>query len=330
VKDEHFALRPLATGELLDRAFLVVRRHFKQLFLVALAFQLVNFVLAEAWELLSLAKFPLLIKPNFSLQGQPTTGEVGGQVLWACGAILFFSGASIGVWQLAIASLSAPPGRQPGSAPVNPGEVLGQLTKRLPRLLATLLLELWMLAFFTAMGAVPGVLAVLVGARMNNLAGLVLGLGGIVLGSLVALGVFLVVLLRYVLVPQVVVVEDLSGWAALARSSALMRGRSGQRFLELPKIRGSVLLLVIGLVSNAFVLVATIPRLALMFASPDGINHPNSALSLFTKLLSMLGESLATPFGLLVMVLFYLDLRVRREGVDLELAADQLANAGRV
>ena len=169
-----------------------------------------------------------------------------------------------------------------------------------------------------------GVLAVGLGIRLGDALGLVLALLGLVGALFISLGSFLVVLLRYVLVPQVVVAEGLTGSAALARSSALMAGRSGQKFGDLPKIRGSLLILVIGMVSNAIVLVASVPGLILRLSDPDNSIHLGSVGAIVSEVLALLGESAVAPFGMLALVLFYVDLRVRREGVDLDLATDAL------
>lgn len=317
-------LRPRTTGEVLDRAFALLRAEARPIFAVAFAFELVNHILGKAFELLGYAYFPMLMHPSFKVATQDELAAMTGQLGAMLGCVLFFSSTAILLWQLAVAALAAPLGEGVGERPVQPGAVFGRLWAQLPRLLPTLLLELVLLGVSAAVGLLPGVFAVLLAVRMANMAGLVLVLVGVPGGFLISLGAFLVVLLRFILVPQVIVGEGLTGRAALARSSALMAGKPGQRFFELPKVRGSVLLLVIGMVTNAIVLVASMPGLVMRLSDAESTAKLGSVGAVLSELLALAGESLAAPFGFLALVLFYVDLRVRREGVDLSRAADAL------
>ena len=53
-------LRPLALGEIIDRAATFWRRHFKTLFLLSLGFNLVSYILSKAMQLALLRDYPAI------------------------------------------------------------------------------------------------------------------------------------------------------------------------------------------------------------------------------------------------------------------------------
>ena len=209
-------LRPLGTGELLDRALGVYRGQFRELFKLSLAFALLGHVLAKLHELLAFRKFPLLVQLH-SFVDTPQLDTVMPQALWALGSFVVLLGLSVTLWQVSVAATSAPADQAPTAVPLRALEAWHRLRPRLPALAWTLLLELGVIAANVLLGALPLGLGILQAARdpgPSSLALLALGLG---LSMFLMLGLFLVALLRYVLVPCVVVVEGLSGWAALRR-----------------------------------------------------------------------------------------------------------------
>lgn len=317
-------LRPLGTGELLDRALTVYRTQFKELFKVSLAFALVLHLVSKGFELLAFARFPMLVQLK-SFVAVPDLQANLTQVAWAVGTIGVYMGLSIVLWQMSIGAVSTPAELAPSSTPLRALACWTRLRPRLLPLTATLVLELVVILLNVALGATPFALGILNALRNPgpvSLALLALGLG---LSLFLMLGLFLVALLRYLLVPSVVVVEGLSGWKALSRAGALMKGRSVDTFWLNPKVRGSLVMLVLGLASNAVLLVATAPR-SLVLAAGAAMD-PNAPLMLGIEALEVLASAGIAPFGMVALALFYLDLRVRREGLDLELTAARLQKA---
>ncbi|WP_439623976.1 hypothetical protein [Gemmata sp.] len=129
-------------------------------------------------------------------------------------------------------------------------------------------------------------------------------------------GVYLYV--SYIFVAQVVVLEKLSGGAALSRCQKLIEGHRGRVF-------GVILLVGIGgkLVEAGVDqgLHAVLPPVTVV-AAADGpraeVNVPNYVVD---TLVSGLVTILFSTYAAVCTTLLYLDVRIRKEGFDLELAA---------
>jgi len=138
----------------------------------------------------------------------------------------------------------------------------------------------------------------------------ILSVLGVLLGTIALIipGIFLFV--RWVVAYPVLFVEDERGGGALARSSQLVKGRWWQTFL----------LLVVGFtLAGVLQFVASFGFGLLAFA-----NDSLAFLILITTLGTLLSTALTTPFQAAIVVLLYFDLRVRKEGFDLELLASRL------
>jgi hypothetical protein len=121
----------------------------------------------------------------------------------------------------------------------------------------------------------------------------------------------IIVLVRLTVAPAALVVEGHRGSSALRRSWRLTKGFFW-RTLGTLLLSGVIAAIVSGIIS--------IPgELAVQAMGPDA--WPVSAL------VSMLATVLVTPFGMLVVVLLYFDLRIRKEGFDIEVMARELASA---
>jgi hypothetical protein len=167
---------------------------------------------------------------------------------------------------------------------------------------------------------VPSILLTATGALL----GVVGAIGGGVLGVAWALVAILVLSLRWLLYSQAVVLEDHAAFGALSRSTALMAAR-GVPFFDSPKVRLSLLLLV------AFALSATLSSLfagpRLVWALWTGWELQNGLPPLLTMplwavvplaLVEVALQAVIAPLGAVLATLFYFDLRVRFEGLDLE------------
>jgi Membrane domain of glycerophosphoryl diester phosphodiesterase len=119
----------------------------------------------------------------------------------------------------------------------------------------------------------------------------------------------IIAFVRLALAPPVLVVEDVRGTQAVRRSWRLTSGNFW-RLLGL--------LVLSTLIATVGVLIITIPtELLALLVGPAG--WPISALG------STLATVLITPFSMLIIVLFYFDMRIRKEGFDIEMMAQELA-----
>ncbi len=109
----------------------------------------------------------------------------------------------------------------------------------------------------------------------------------------------------------VVVVEGKTAWAALMRSRQLAAGSVGR---------------ILGVLFLTGLIVATIEIIALFLLGIAGVFiHATTALA---TLGGNLASLLIYPFFTVVITLLYYDLRIRKEGFDLEMMATELAQSG--
>lgn len=153
----------------------------------------------------------------------------------------------------------------------------------------------------------------LFGASM--LAGLAIGIGFMLC---IVPGVIFVS--WYLLVAQIVVVEGLSGTAALNRSKQLTEGYRNRVWTLI------ILLFVFGLVLGFGLqfLEKLLPS-AQLVRTDQGVRAVPNYFNYYLNLtVSQLLNVLVQTYGAVCITLMYFDLRIRKEGYDLELAAQQL------
>jgi hypothetical protein len=119
----------------------------------------------------------------------------------------------------------------------------------------------------------------------------------------------IIIAVRLTLAPPVLVVEDIRGSSALGRSWRLTEGHAWRVFGAL------VLAALITAIGAAIITIPT--ELIAAMLPDDGW--------IVSTLGTMLATVLITPFSILIVVLLYFDLRVRKEGFDIELMAQELA-----
>ena len=108
----------------------------------------------------------------------------------------------------------------------------------------------------------------------------------------------------------VLLLEDVRGWSALKRSRALVKGRFWS---------------VTGVVLLVFVLTAIVQAVFLgLFAGIVSVTGNEVASAVADALGQTASSALITPLSAAVLTVLYFDLRVRKEGFDLELLAHRL------
>ena len=295
------AMAPMRVGQLLDGAFKLYRMHFRTLIplvaLVVVPAQLVILVATVA----TLQPVLVDLGPETVTVEQPaswvTWGSAAVQVLF----VTPFLTAAV-VRTAADAFLGHPTG-------------VGRAYRAaLPRVHSIL----WV-SILTAIGvglvvAPVAVIAVALGTTGGQ-AGAALF---VVLIVAVMVPVFFL-LLRWLFATSAVVIEDVRGTRALARSWSLARGLTG-------KVLGTMLLaglIVLGLILIVGIVAAIVllPTGGQLLESGQG---PGPGFYAFSAVFNTITTLVSTPFTTLVIVLLYFDARMRKEGFDLEMMAQQL------
>jgi hypothetical protein len=332
-------LRPLALGELIDRSALFWRAHLVPLFVLCLGFELVNYIFSKGLTLTLERTNSLLRQGNDQLQARLQDDPMGvlGDVsllMLAVTALWLFLIWSYWLATLVVSRYVVPV--QLGQ-PVRPTDGLRRGLHRLGSFTgAYLLSQLWGLAIGLLL-VLPGSVLFGLGAFLGRstsgsgtaILAIVLVIAGALLGLLGAVAAFLWYFLRFALLAPVFAMEDLSAMSAFRRSGALISGRVAPGFMGRVKVRAMVLFTAVSgiLIAASFVfsLPAWIVRAAYgHLTDPSAAaTHPiPQALLVPVELFQVLGQSVFTPLALVFSAMFYLDMRMRREGLDLERRLD--------
>jgi hypothetical protein len=321
-------LRPLSLGEIVDRSASFWRANWKALFKLYLGFQLGQFALLKAWELAIQRYFPLARggqRMIEALQAEPQEAfrQLGagmgglGVVMMVYVLTGFFSGiaATAYAWPRMIGRTST---------------LRDSLNRAISRTGTTLgffgLMIGWTL-IVCALWMAPGGLMVGAGAALGRGAGaaVLIALGSLLImaGGFLALVWFV---LRFLLASQVLALEDAGAWGVFKRCATLSSGRVEPGVLGLVKVRLAVMVTVVSLILLVVSLVFGLPALIIqgaygnvldpMHATPDAIPQ---LLMVPAQLLQVVAQSIVGPLFVIFGLVFYADMRVRREGLDLEL-----------
>jgi len=293
-------LRPLGLGEILDGSFRAVRANPRVMFGVAALVVTIGVVIQTvvAWYLRGFldqqtADLANQIDPN----GDLGVGDQLGSSLSTVLTAPVLSLATTVLTGLVIVSVS----RSVLGQTVSIGEVLRST-------------RVWWVVGFSLLSAVAVglVVALVVGAVVGLAAGVGIGAAAVV-GVLLAIGLVVAgawFFVRTLLVPAALMLEGKGFWRTVARAWRLTRG-SYWRLLGIYLLAAIIVGVVVQLIS---VPVATVA--AFVF---DGAEQSFGAIAI-TALASIVAETLATTFLASVVALLYIDVRMRREGLDVELA----------
>jgi hypothetical protein len=331
------ALQPLSVGEIVDRSTSFWRSNWKALFQLLLGFQLAQYVLLKSLELFVARTFPAATNPAQAFElakADPSTWlpqlgpVVGGAVV-----VLVVNFLVSQVAGVALTAFVYPRVTSAGAPSV--AEALRLSVRRLGTTLGLFALSMGWSALAGIVFLLPG------GATVGGGVWLALqGNGGAgaavsLLGAVLVLGGFVVLvlwfLIRFVLASQVLAVEDLSAVACFRRTDQLSSGRVGPGFLGLVKGRLTLLITIVGFILMVVGLVTGLPELVVKGLSgelnpaPAGAGTAPQALVVPAQLLQVIAGAAITPLYVVFQVIFYVDMRVRREGLDLELSTKAAA-----
>ena len=299
-------LRPLGVGEILDGAIAAMRRYWR----VMLG---LSAVVAALTQVLSVPlKWALLHDALDTSISTSSTGDPEGDLTVLAGAITS-GGIEALITAIAVLVLSgiliAAVSRAVLGQPITAREAWDRARPRIPALLGVTGLVVLIVLGLTLACLGPGVLLAVAGAP-TALVALAFVAG---VPVLVVTVVYLYTALA--LAPAVVVLERASVVASLRRSRALVKGSWWRTFgiLLLVNVIAQVLA---GILLTPFQLLSFF----VAFLSGDDANIYAIGPLLVTALGTILAATVTWPFTAVATALLYVDRRMRREALDLELA----------
>ena len=296
-------VQPMGVGEIMDRSFRLLRQYFWLFFIIIFIPQAVFFVVNFIVQVLISGD----MTQNFSVAtgaGFGISAFLGVLIFlvlqfWAQGALIHaVSETYLGHSTSIKASY-------------------GAMRSRLGRLIGTLIL--WSVLVF----GVPGLFGMVAAVAVPSL--VMMGLGGVVAGIIVfvvlllAFWIFTTLFLNWLLADKVVVLEELAWMKALRRSKELMKGRTEPGFWKSIKTKASLIIILGVVIWFGINLLFQLPGVLLGVVFSQGV-----VVTTVQGILNMVATSLATAYTAIAMILFYYDIRVRREGFDLKMMAEKL------
>lgn len=299
-------LRPLGIGEILDGAVSTMRTHWR----VVLSVTLTVAVISQISDMLFrryLLPEPVEIDPTAS------PSEILNQTADSASSSLLSEVPSLAILVIGTlfttAVLTIVISRSVLGRPVTLSEAWNEARPRLPQLLGlTLLLPLMSAAIMTV--------ALLPGLLLGSAGGVALSL----LGGMAALAVIVWLMVRFSLASPALMLERQGALPAMRRSAKLVTGAWWRTFgvLALTLLISFLISLIIAI---PFVIIATAADsegLAGLY-SGNGPDYDWPYL-IITGIGAMIASTITYPISAGVTVLLYVDQRIRREALDLELA----------
>jgi hypothetical protein len=286
-----FDLQPMSTGDILDRTVRLYRRHFL--------------------HTLAIVSLPyLLIVPIWALIGTEIWGP-GRPAPWRNPAVVaglvVFGMAYLWLYFVSMGALARSVSeRFLGGTPTLWAAYAPVLRRSLSLVWAYFLTTLAGGVVLGVGGAAFGV--ALFTAQLHTTVAYIIA-AVLSIGGIVAVVISMRIFFRSFLVTQVIVIEDVRGWAAFKRSWTLMRAC----------MRKAVTILFFSIVV-AFVI-------SFLFNFPAGMvmaMRPGWSMMILGRLLDSIGQVLSAPILMIAFTLLYYDSRIRREAFDLEMMAKNL------
>ncbi|MEV6654578.1 glycerophosphoryl diester phosphodiesterase membrane domain-containing protein [Streptomyces sp. NPDC051219] len=293
-------LRPLGVGEILDGAVSTMRAHWRTVLGISLGVALITqlaVVLVQGFALdeLNAAGTTTSSDTAEALNdlGNSAASDVIAQLIALVGTVL------------ATAMLTMVVSRAVLGRSVTIGEAWRESRPRLLRLAGlTVLLVVMMVAVF-AIGLLPGILA-----RSWELG---------LLGLLVALPVAVWLWVRYVLASPALMLEKQGVLASMRRSAKLVRG-SWWRTFGIWLLAGILTGIVNAIIVVPFFVLGLVFGGGGMEAFVDGTGELTWTFLIISGIGSVVALTITFPISAGVTALLYMDQRIRREALDLELA----------
>ncbi len=303
-------LRPLGLGEILQGAIAMMRIHWRTALGVSLLVALIT-------DTVSTLVGQVLLNDSTALERlQSEQTPTPSDVLHELSSLAGSTGATILIGMLgqifATAMLTIVVSRSVLGRPVTAGEAWRDARPRLPHLLLLTLLIPLISACIVAVGVTPGVLVAVSGHHSA-------GLGLASLGLLAASPVVLWIAVSLSLAAPALMLERQGAFAALRRSMRLVRG-SWWRVLGVQVVNVVLGLMIISMVSVPFGILAGLASGQNTALMAGGTVPTGWTALVLGGIGEVIGSTLTLPLSAGISALLYVDLRIRREGLDLELA----------
>ncbi|MFG2647367.1 glycerophosphoryl diester phosphodiesterase membrane domain-containing protein [Streptomyces sp. NPDC048436] len=312
-------LRPLGVGEILDGAVSTMRTYWRTVLGISLTVAVIT-------EVVVILLQGLVLNDSANTDALDDPSATVGELTRALGDTLLSSGVVLVITLLgtiiATALLTMVTSRAVLGKSVTTAEAWQDAKPQLPRLVGlTLLLPLIGVAVVTA-GAVPGVL---IAAAGSSDAGVSLA----VLGGFGALIVAVWLMIRFSLASPALMLEKQGVKKSMARSVKLVRG-SWWRVFGIQLLAAIIANVVASIIVIPFTLIAgALSGNGVTGFLDSGTGDLGWTFLIVSGVGSVIGSMLTFPITAGVTVLLYIDQRIRREALDLELArAAGLQGAG--
>jgi hypothetical protein len=299
-------LRPLGLGEILDGAVSAMRAHWRTVLGISLAVAVLTEIVVVLLQGLWLDNSAVLDDPSATPE---ETLRAAGESMLNSGLVLLVT-AIAGI--AATALLTPVISRSVLGRPVTGGEIARDVRPQLSRLCGLTLLLPLIGAAIIGVGVLPGVLVAMGGATAGGAA--LAALGGLAASVLATW-----VVVRFSLAPSALMLEKQSIRKAFGRSAKLVNGSWWRVF-------GIQLLarLIAGIIGSVIAVPFTVLAGALTDNGIgnflDGTGDLGWSFLMISGIGGVIGSTLTLPLTAGVTSLLYIDLRIRREALDLELA----------
>ena len=308
-------LRPLSLGELLDRSFTYYRKYFWVLVGIMAIPQLFAVALSVCFQALQAFFSSQPATPTTEPEGAAIVGYVLGAFAGVLGIVIIYIvvySVSLGATTLAVSEIHLTQSSSVRSA----YRKMKGMVWRLVDLIFSILVRAGacFLVVFIAVGALGGV-----SGQAGTGLGMVLAVLGVLAVFVLSMVGAVLVILRYGVSIPALVLERISAREALKRSAQLTKGFLGRVFLI-----GLMMTVVSWVVASIF----QGPFLIAIFVLAMKHSQPPLWLNTLSAVAGGVGGALSGPLLMIPLALLYYDLRVRKEGFDLEVMMAALDHGG--
>ncbi|MFG2885427.1 hypothetical protein ACGFYV_24570 [Streptomyces sp. NPDC048297] len=302
-------LRPLGIGEILDGAVSTMRTYWRTVLGISLTVSVVTqlgvillqgFVLDDTTDTLS--------DPSASAQ----------EILRSFGTLMAGTGivglVTVVGTIISTALLTTVTSRAVLGKPVSAGEAWRESRPQVPKLFGLLLLLGLISVGVVAVGALPGILAAIIGGNDA------LTIALLVLGILAAIVVEIWLTVRFSLASPALMLERQGVVKSISRSIKLVRG-SWWRVLGIQLLAGIITNIAASIIVVPFTFIAAAVSgdgMTGLFATAQ--HSAGWSFLIISGIGSIIGSTVTLPISAGVTVLLYIDRRIRSEALDLELA----------
>jgi hypothetical protein len=298
--------RSMAVGEWLDATFTMYRRNFVLIASIAAVVQIPYALLT--WLLFELTGVATFVRSPFASLGTQTITPAQEQQL--LNTYLGVLAVSLGLLLVSLLVV-VPLGEAATTRAVSdryldrPSSLLAAYRAAWSRLGALITMILLLIAAYIGTLGVLIVLIILLSVAGAGGLGVLLA----ILAAIAVIPALLFVYVRTAVAVPAIVLERVSGWHGLQRSWNLVGGRFWPTFGRL-----AILWVIAAIISSV---------VAAIFEVPGGALFPNNSF-VFDQVASAIAAVFVGPITYIGVTLLYYDIRIRKEGFDIEMLARSL------